>query len=82
MAIYDKTVTDERKNACAVNLMRNMLMKYAKLHDISFEEAIIRFAESSTYNMLFDFDTAIWREGPDYLLATYEEELAALLDKS
>lgn len=75
MEIYTDTVSDKRKNACAVNLMRNMLIKYAQKHHILFEDAMIQFAESSTYGMLFDFDTAVWKEGPDYLLNLYEEEL-------
>lgn len=75
MEIYTDTVSDKRKNACAVNLMRNMLIKYAQKLNIPFEDAMIQFAESSTYGMLFDFDTAVWKEGPDYLLNLYEEEL-------
>lgn len=75
MEIYTDTVSDKRKNACAVNLMRNMLIKYAHQHNIPFEDAMIQFAESSTYGILFDFDTAVWKEGPDYLLNLYEEEL-------
>lgn len=38
---------------------------------------MIQFAESNTYEMLFDFDTAVWKEGPDYLLDLYEEELSS-----
>ncbi len=75
MEICTDTIPDKRKNSCAVNLMRNMLVKYAQKHNIHFEDAIIQFAESSTYEMLFDFDTAVWKEGPDYLLDLYEEEL-------
>ncbi len=76
METYAQMISDKRKNACAVNLMRTMLVKYAQKHDISFENALIRFSASSTYGMLFDFDTAVWKEGPDYLLSLYEEELA------
>lgn len=77
MEIYQNTVPEKRKNACAVNLMRNMLIKYSMKYGISFENAMIQFAESSTYGMLFDFDTAIWKEGPDYLLELYEDEMHA-----
>ena len=75
MEICTDTIPDKRKNSCAVNLMRNMLVKYAQKHNIHFEDAIIQFAESLTYEILFDFDTAVWKEGPDYLLDLYEEEL-------
>lgn len=75
MVTYVETVSDRRKNACAINLMRNMLVKYSQKHKTSFENAMIHFAESATYELLFDFDTAVWKEGPDYLLDLYEEEL-------
>lgn len=76
MAMSTSSISDKRKNGCAVNLMRSMLVKYAQKHAISFEDAMLQFAESSTYEALFDFDTAIWKEGPDYLLGIYEEELS------
>lgn len=75
MEIYADTITDKRKNSCAVNLMRNMLIKYSQKYNIPFEKAMIQFAESETYELLFDFHTAVWKEGPDYLLDLYEEEL-------
>ena len=76
MQIYSNTVPDRTKNACAVKLMRNMLVKYALKHNISSEEAMLRFAESMTYDLLFDFNTEVWKEGPDYLLSLYEDELS------
>ena len=76
MAMSTNQVSDKRKNACAVNLMRSMLVKYAQKHNIPFEDAMLQFIESVTYESLFDFDTEIWKEGPDYLLDVYEEELA------
>ena len=77
MAMSINPVSDKRKDACAVNLMRSMLVKYAQKHSISFEDAMLQFTESATYEALFDFDTAIWKEDPDYLLDVYEEELAS-----
>ena len=76
MAMSTSSISDKRKNGCAVNLTRSMLVKYAQKHEVPFEDAMLRFAESSTYEALFDFDTAIWKEGPDYLLGIYEEELS------
>ena len=61
MEIYSNTVPDRTKNACAVKLMRNMLVKYALKHNISSEEAMLRFAESMTYDLLFDFNTEVWK---------------------
>jgi hypothetical protein len=57
--------------------MRTMLVKYAEKHQLSFDEAMLRFSESSAYEMLFDFETEVWKEGPDYLMMLFEEALAA-----
>ena len=42
---------------------------------------MLQFGKSSTYESLFDFDTAIWKEGPDYVMELYEEELQSKPDK-
>ena len=81
METYAKNVSDKTKNACAVVLMRNMLLKYSERHNLSFEMAMPQFGKSSTYESLFDFDTAIWKEGPDYVMELYEEELQSKPDK-
>ena len=38
---------------------------------------MLAFSTSRTYSDLFDFDTQIWKEGPDYLRGLYEEEMGA-----
>lgn len=65
----------KRINAAAVLVMRNMLLKYAQKHGISFDEALLRFTESNAYEILFDFETEVWKEGPDYLMMLFEEAL-------
>ena len=75
METYTSTISDKRKNACAIHLMRNMLIKYLDKHNVSFEDAMLDFTKSNTYEALFDYSDAIWKEGPDYLLDLYEEEL-------
>ena len=52
-----------------------MLEKYSKNHNISFNNALNLFTKSKTYVALHDFDTLIYREGPDYLLELFEREL-------
>lgn len=68
------TVSTERKEATAITVMRCMLMSYANENHIPFEQAILEFSKSATYEDLFDFETEIWKEGPDYLRALYDEE--------
>lgn len=74
MAAKSNTVSDKQKNYCAINIMKRMLIKYAQRNNLSFEDAMLDFVKSSTYEALFDYDTAIWKEGPDYLMALYKEE--------
>jgi hypothetical protein len=75
MATTANTISTGRKNSCAIRVMRDMLVKYAEKHNISFDEAMLTFSESSTYDMLFDFETEVWKEGPDYLMMLFEEAI-------
>lgn len=75
LAQPDGTIPDKRRNACTVALMRRMLIKYAQQYGIPFDEALLQFTASPAYEALFDYDTAIWREGPDYLMQMFEEFL-------
>ena len=73
MEIQSITISDKRKNGCAISLMKRMLIKYSQKHNITFENAMMLFTASSVYDALFDFDTEIWKEGPDYLMQLFEE---------
>ena len=76
METYDNTtVSLETKEACAVETMRYMLQNYAQDKEIPFEDALLLFTTSSTYQVLFDFDTQVWKEGPDYLRSLFDKAL-------
>lgn len=68
-------VSDETKEACAIETMRYMLQQYAQDHQFTFEDAFFAFSTSSTYLVLFDFETEVWKEGPDYLRCLFEKAL-------
>lgn len=34
---------------------------------------LLRFTQFRIYDALFDFDTEIWKEGPDYLVSLYDQ---------
>jgi len=68
-------ITDETKRASAVEVMHYMLQQYSMENNIPFTQALIAFANSSAYETLFDFDTAVWKEGPDYLRALFEQAI-------
>lgn len=74
--IYDTTISDETKEACAIETMHCMVRQYAANHGISFEDAFFAFATASTYQALFDFDTAVWKEGPEYIRSLFEKSLS------
>lgn len=58
---------EKRKEACAIETMCYMLREYAIEKNVSFETAMTSFVDSIVYQTLFDFDTGVWKEGPDYL---------------
>ena len=70
-----KAISTEQKEATAITVMRCMLVALSEEKGIPFEEAMFSFTTSSTYDDLFDFDTQIWKEGPDYLRGLYDEEM-------
>ena len=74
MATAGNTVTNEMKEATAITVMRCMLVTFSEEKHIPFEQAMLDFSKSRTYEDLFDFDTEIWKEGPDYLRDLYDEE--------
>ena len=76
METFDNTsVSTETKEACAIETMRYMLQNYSRDKGIPFEDALLLFTASSTYQVLFDFDTQVWKEGPDYLRSLFERAL-------
>ncbi len=76
--VTNKIVSEKQKEATAILVMRCMLSSYSKQNKISFEDAVLSFSNSKTYEALFDYDTEIWKEGPDYLMSLYVEENKAL----
>ena len=76
METSNREVTAEQKESAAITVMRCMLINLVEEKHISFEDAMINFSKSDTYNELFDFETEIWKEGPDYLRSLYDEERA------
>lgn len=67
-------ISDKEKEYCAVSVMRRMAEKYAIKYKMSFDDALLLFADSSAYNALFDYTTDIWKEGPDYLMGLFQEK--------
>ncbi len=68
----DKMTTDQ-KETCAVISMRDAVALLAQEKQISYEDALLLFADSRIYDALFDYDTGIWKESPEYLLDLYNK---------
>ena len=68
-----ETLNDSQKEYCATIVMQAMLQNYSAEKHISPGKALLDFAKSPIYEALFDYSTAIWREGPVYLQSLYEE---------
>ncbi len=72
MATSDYNFTDSQKESCAVDLMRETVEELSLRDGISYEDALLHFTSSKIYDALFDYDTGIWREGPDYIISLYD----------
>lgn len=64
----DREISEKQKNAAAIMLMQRVLEIYSESHSISIDEALTWFSSTPVYNALFDFETGLWKEGPDYIL--------------
>ena len=51
-----------------------MLLKLSDKTNKPFDKLLLEFTKSPTYEALFDFETEIWKEGPDYLLELYVKD--------
>ncbi len=64
----DEKVSEKQKNAAAIMLMQCVLEIYSERHSVSIDEALTWFSSTPVYNALFDYETGLWKEGPDYIL--------------
>lgn len=55
-------------------LMQRVLEIYSERHSVFIDEALTWFSSTPVYNVLFDYETGLWKEGPDYILDLLEEE--------
>lgn len=77
----NEQLPDDQREVCAVSVMRAMLSDYCDEKGIAFEQAFVAFSTSIAYQMLFDYSTGLWKEGPDYLRNVFEETLESNASK-
>ena len=56
----------DKMKLCADMTLANAIEDMASAENISIEESRNRILESKAYECLYDFDTEMWKEGPDY----------------
>ena len=62
----------EKERFCADLIVVNVVEDLVRIEHISREEAWKKVIESKTYQCLHDFETGMWKEGPDYFRDTLE----------
>lgn len=59
------------KGSTAELILTDAIEDYAKATGKSIEEVRNDIIESGAYDALFNFDTGLWKEGPDYFIEFY-----------
>ena len=66
------TMDNEQKVFCAELILTAAIMDMAEDEGISRQEARSRIINSPAYDALYNFDTGLWTEGPDYFRSFYQ----------
>lgn len=75
---YNKpeTVNDkitEQKRFCADLILTDAIMDMAEEEGITWQEARSKIINSNAYTALYDFETGLWGNGPDYFRDFYKK---------
>ena len=70
--IEKSTMDNEQKVFCAELILTAAIMDMAEDEGISRQEARSRIINSIAYDTLYNFDTGLWSEGPDYFRSFYQ----------
>lgn len=66
---------NSQKEYCANNLASMVISQLRQLYpDVRYSKLVSDFIDSKTYDLLYDFETGLWAEGPGYILNEYLEE--------
>ena len=66
-------MTSDVMNLCADMVLADAIEDFAEKKQITKQEARERIIRSKAYSSLYDFETGLWKDGPDYFISFYEE---------
>ena len=66
-------MSDDIRNACADMILADAIEDYADEEGISLGEARNRLLQSKAYTCLYDLESGLWKEGPDYFRDFYRQ---------
>lgn len=61
----------EQKKFCADLILTDVIMDMAEEKKITWQETRSKIINSSAYMALYDFETGLWKNGPDYFRDYY-----------
>ena len=68
-------INKSQKEYCANNLAAMVIESLRDMYpEVRFSKLVSDFMDSKTYELLYDFETGMWAEGPDYILEWYLDE--------
>lgn len=72
--LFDKG-TKEIKEYCMHNLVSMVVKKlHTRYPQYSEIDLMSEFSQARVYGLLFEPETGLWKEGPDYIISLYEKE--------
>ncbi len=66
-------ISEAEREYAALTTMRLMLDAFSLEKGISFDDAMRLFTTSPAYIALFNYETGLWKEGPDYLRSFWNQ---------
>lgn len=66
-------MTIEQKKFCADLILTDAIMDMAEEEGIPWQEARRRIINSEAYTALYNFETGLWSNGPDYFRDYYSK---------
>ncbi len=67
-------MNSDKKKFCADLILSDAIQDLSERDSITISEARTKIICSKAFKALYDYETNLWQEGPDYLLSFYFEK--------